>query len=62
MQKNKPRISGTGNGKTMILSNIAICGSQKSEFIQNQKENRLLSSLETKTPLRKIPLVGAVLF
>ena len=26
-----PKISVTGNGKTMILSNFAICGSKKSK-------------------------------
>ena len=27
-----PKISGTSNGKAMILSNCAICGSEKSTF------------------------------
>ena len=51
-----PKISGTSNGKTMILWNYAICGSNKSKFIKKQEANRLLRSLEIKAPLRKIYL------
>ena len=32
-----PKISGTCNGKAMILSKCTICGSKKSRFIKNQK-------------------------
>ena len=56
-----PKISGSGNGKTM-LSNCAICGSKKSKFIKKQETNGLLSSLGIKTPLSEIPLVGPFLF
>ena len=31
-----PRVFATSNGKTMILSKFAICGSQKSKFIKEQ--------------------------
>ena len=51
-----PRVSATSNGRTIILSKCAICGSQKSKFIKNQEAKRLLSSLGLKTPLSKIPL------
>ena len=41
MQKNTesidPKVSATGNGRTMILSKCAICGSKKSKFIKNQE-------------------------
>ena len=57
-----PKMSGTSNGKTIILSNCAICGSKKSKFIKKQEANGLLSSLRIKTPLSKIPLLGNVLF
>ena len=53
-----PKISGTSNGKTMILSNCATCHGKKSKFIKKQEASGLLSSLGIKTPLRKIPLVG----
>ena len=55
-------VSATSNGRTMILSKCAICGSKKSKFIKNQEAKGLLSSLGLKTPLSKIPLLGDVLF
>ena len=57
-----PRVSTTSNGRTMILSNCAICGSKKLKFIKNQEAKGLLSSLGIRTPLSKIPLLGDVLF
>ena len=68
MQKKKntesinPRVSATSNGRTMILSKCATCGSKKSKFIKNQEAKGLLSSLCIRTPLSKIPLLGNVLF
>ena len=32
-----PEVSSTSNGKAMILSKCAICGSKKSRFIKNQE-------------------------
>ena len=65
MQKNtesiNPRVSASSNGRTMILSKCAICGSKKSEFIKKQEAKGLLSSLSIRTPLSKIPLLGDVL-
>ena len=55
-------MSGTSNGKTMILSNCAICGSKRSKFTKKQEANTLLSSLGIKTSLSKIPLFDNVLF
>ena len=57
-----PRVSATSNGRTMILSKCAICGSKKSKFTKNQTAKGLLSSLGLKVPLRKLPLLGDVLF
>ena len=57
-----PKISSTSNGKAMILSNCAICGSKKSRFIKNQEAKRLLSNLGIKTPLRKVPILDDLLF
>ena len=56
-----PRVSASSNGRTMILSKCAICGSKKSEFIKKQEAKGLLSSLSIRTPLSKIPLLGDVL-
>ena len=56
------RVSATSNGRTMILSKCAICGSKNSKSIKNQEAKGLLSSLGIKIPLSKIPLLGDVLF
>ena len=45
-----PNISSTSNGKAMILSKCAICGSEKSRFIKKQEAKELLSNLGIKTP------------
>ena len=50
-----PRVSNTSNSRTMILSKCAICGSKKSRFIKNQEAKGLLSKLDIKTPLSKVP-------
>ena len=57
-----PKDSKTTNGKTMILSKCAICGSKKSKFIKEQQVKGLLSNLGIRTPLNKIPLLGDILF
>ena len=57
-----PQVSSTSNGKLMILSKCAICGSKKSKFIKKQEAKGILSSLGIKKPLSKIPLLGDVLF
>ena len=57
-----PKISSTSNGKSMILSKCAICGSKKSRFIKNQEAKGLLSNLGIRTPLNKVPMLGDILF
>ena len=57
-----PEVSSTSNGRVMILSKCAICGSKKSRFIKNQEAKGLLSNLGIKTPLSKVPIMGDVLF
>ena len=56
------KILSTSNGKSMILSKCAICGSKKSRFIRNQEAKGLLSNLGTRTPLSKVPVLGDILF
>ena len=58
----KPKVSKTTNGKTMILSKCAICGSKKPKFIKKQQAKELLSNLGIRTPLNKTPLLGDILF
>ena len=57
-----PRVSNTSNGRTMILSKYAICGSKKSKFITNQEAKGLLRNLGVRTPLSKVPILGGILF
>ena len=57
-----PKVLKTTNGKTMILSQCAICGSKKSKFIKAQQAKGLLSNLGIRAPLNKIPLLGDILF
>ena len=56
-----PKVSGTSNGRIMILSKCAICRIKKSRFIKHQAKG-LLSKLGIKTPLSKIPILGDILF
>ena len=56
------RVSGTSNGKAMILSKCATCGSKKSRFTKNQEVKRQLDNLGLKTPLNKVPILGDILF
>ena len=57
-----PKVLNTTNGKTMILSKCAICGRKKSKFIKEQQAKGLLSNLDLRTPLNKIPVLGDILF
>ena len=40
-----PQVSSTSDGKLMILSKCAICGSRKSKLIKKQDAKGILSSL-----------------
>ena len=57
-----PKVSKTINGKAIILSTCAICGSKKSKFIKQQEAKGLLSNLGLRTQLNKIPVLGDILF
>ena len=57
-----PKISKTSNGRTMVLSNCAICNSKKSRFIKNQEAKGLLSNLGIRTQLSKVPILDDILF
>ena len=60
--KKQIKISSSSNGRAMILSKCAICGSKKSRFIKNQEAKGLLSNLGIKTPLSKVPILDDILF
>ena len=55
-------VSSTNNGRAMILSKCAICVSKKSRFIKIRAAKGLLSSLDLRTPLSKVPILGDILF
>ena len=52
----------TKNGRPMLSSKCAACGSKKSKFIKEQEPKGLLSSLGLKTPLSKGLLLADILF
>ena len=56
------RVSNTSNGRTIILSKCAICGSKKSRFIKDQEAKGLLSNLGVRAPLSKVLMLGDILF
>ena len=45
----------------MLLSRCAICGAKKLKFIKEQEAKGLLSNVDIKTTLSKIPLLGDIL-
>ena len=57
-----PKVAGRKNERIMLLSKFAVCNGEKTQFIKEHKVGGLLSSLEIKTPLSEIYLVGALLF
>ena len=57
-----PKVSKTSNGRTMLLSNCAVCNSKKSRFIKSQEAKGLLSNLGIRTSLNKVPILGDILF
>ena len=61
-ESKNPKVARTKNGRIMLLSKCAVCHSKKSRFAKEQEARGLLSRLEIKTPLSKIPLVGPLLF
>ena len=56
------RVSNTSNSKRMLLSKCAKCGSKKRRFIKKQEAKGILSNLDVRTPLSKVPLLGDILY
>ena len=48
-----PKVSKSNNGKIMMLSKRAICGSKKSKFIKKQEASGILRSVSIRVPLNK---------
>ena len=56
-----PKIVKSKNGRSMIQTTCAKCGSKKSRFIKEQLTKGLLSNLGIRTPLNKFPLLNILL-
>ena len=46
----------------MLLPKCVVCNSKELKFLKEQEGRGLLSSLEIRTPLSQIPLLGPLLF
>ena len=55
------KVSNPSSDRTMILSKYALCGSKKSRSNQYQEARGLLSTLDVRTPLSKVPILGETL-
>ena len=60
-ESRNPKVAKTKNGRIMLLSKCTVCDSKKSRFIKEEEAKGLLISLEIKTLLNKIPLLGPLL-
>ena len=58
-ESKNPRVVKTKIGRIMVC---AVCDSKKLKFIKEQEATGSLSNLGIRTLLRKIPLVGPLLF
>ena len=54
------KVTKTKKGRIMLSSKCAVCASKKSKLIKQQEASGLF--LIPRTPLRKISLVGPLLF
>ena len=54
-ESKNPKVAKTKNGRTILLSKCAVCGSKKTKFIKQEEPSGLLSSLGIKTLISKIP-------
>ena len=52
------KIFKTKNGRLIMQSKCTECGIKKSRFVKKQEAKGLLSNLEIKTPLSKIPFLN----
>ena len=55
-----PKMVRTKNNRLLMQSKCPICGIKKSRFVKKQEAKGLLSNLEIKTPLSKIPLLNVL--
>ena len=55
-----PKIVRTKNNRLVMQSKCSVCGTKELRFVKEQVAKCLLSNLETKTPLSKIPLLNVL--
>ena len=55
------KIFNTKNNRLIMQSKCPKCGIKRSRFLKEQEAKGLLSNLEIKTPLSKIPLLKVLL-
>ena len=61
IKNNNPKIVRNRQNRLMIQSNCATCDTKKSRFIKEQQAMGILSNLDIKTPLSKVPLLNILL-
>ena len=61
-ENKNPKFATTKNRRIILLSKCSVCNSKKWKYIKDQKARELLSSLEIRTPLSNIFLLGSNLF
>ena len=57
-----PLVSKALNGGTIILSKCDVCNTKNARFINKQEAIGLLSNLDIKTLLNKMPVLRDILF
>ena len=60
-ESKNPKFVKSKNERIMLLSNCALCDSEKFRFIKEQEGSGLWISLVINTPLSTIALVGSLL-
>ena len=55
-----PKMFRTKNNRLIMQSKCSVCGIKKSRFVKEQEAKGLLSDLEIKTSLSKIPLLNVL--
>ena len=55
-----PKMFKTKNNRIITQSKCTVCGMKKSRFVKQQEAKGLLSNLEIKTLLSKIPLLNVL--
>ena len=62
MQSKNPKVISTENGRIMLLSLLKCVIVKKQSLLKSNEASGLLSSFGIKTPLKKNPLLGPLLF